>query len=90
MWVCDFGIDIILHHIITSFRIALHHTSCRISSKIVRKKVVAFKNMRRMRQCVGAQSAPSAIIILHAPRKFLMTTIICKSYAKEGLFLYDT
>jgi hypothetical protein len=26
-WVCVFGILIILHHIITSFRIALHHTS---------------------------------------------------------------
>jgi hypothetical protein len=27
VWVCVFGILIILHHIITSFRIALHHTS---------------------------------------------------------------
>jgi hypothetical protein len=26
-WVCVFGILIILHHIITSFRITLHHTS---------------------------------------------------------------
>jgi hypothetical protein len=27
MWVCVFGILIISHHIITSFRITLHHTS---------------------------------------------------------------
>jgi hypothetical protein len=27
VWVCVFGILIILHHIITSFRITLHHTS---------------------------------------------------------------
>jgi hypothetical protein len=27
VWVCDFGILIILHHIITSFCITLHHTS---------------------------------------------------------------
>jgi hypothetical protein len=27
VWVCVFGILIILHHIITLFRIALHHTS---------------------------------------------------------------
>jgi hypothetical protein len=26
-WVCVFGIVIILHHIIISFRITLHHTS---------------------------------------------------------------
>jgi hypothetical protein len=29
--VCVFGISIILHHIITSFRIASHHTSYRIN-----------------------------------------------------------
>jgi hypothetical protein len=27
VWVCVFGILIILHHIITSFRITLYHTS---------------------------------------------------------------
>jgi hypothetical protein len=27
VWVCAFGILIILHHIITSFRITLYHTS---------------------------------------------------------------
>jgi hypothetical protein len=31
VWVCVFGIFIILHHIITSFRIASHHISYRIN-----------------------------------------------------------
>jgi hypothetical protein len=31
VWMCVFGISIILHHIITSFRIASHHTSYRIN-----------------------------------------------------------
>jgi hypothetical protein len=34
VWICVFGINIMLHHIIASFRVALHHTSCRINSKI--------------------------------------------------------
>jgi hypothetical protein len=41
-----FGINIMLHHIIASFRIALHHTSCRISNKIVEKERCFFQNMR--------------------------------------------
>jgi hypothetical protein len=35
VWVCVFGINIMLHHVITSFRIALHHTSCHIGNNIV-------------------------------------------------------
>jgi hypothetical protein len=31
--ICAFGINIMLHHIIASFCIASHHTSCRINSK---------------------------------------------------------
>jgi hypothetical protein len=33
--VCVFGIGIMLHHIIASFHIALHHTSYRIGNKVV-------------------------------------------------------
>jgi hypothetical protein len=33
VWICVFGINIMLHHIIASFHIALHHTSYRINSK---------------------------------------------------------
>jgi hypothetical protein len=43
VWVCDFGIDIMLHHIIASFCIALHRTSCHISGKIVQKESCSFK-----------------------------------------------
>jgi hypothetical protein len=43
VWVCVFGINIMLHHIIASFCIALHHTSCRISNKIVQKESCFFQ-----------------------------------------------
>jgi hypothetical protein len=39
VWVCVFGINIMLHHIIASFRIALHHTSYRINSRLSTKKI---------------------------------------------------
>jgi hypothetical protein len=51
VWVCVFGINIILHHIIASFRIALHHTSCRINSEFVQKESCFFQDMRRMKVC---------------------------------------
>jgi hypothetical protein len=51
VWVCVFGISIMLHHIIASFRIALHHTSCCISSKTVQKESCFFQNIRWMKVC---------------------------------------
>jgi hypothetical protein len=44
VWVCVFGISIILHHIITSFRIASHHTSYRINKMRIEYRV----DLRRM------------------------------------------
>jgi hypothetical protein len=44
VWVCVFGISIILHHIITSFRIASHHTSYCINDA----KIEHGFNLRRM------------------------------------------
>jgi hypothetical protein len=44
VWICVFGIDIILHHIITSFLIASHHTSYRISDMRIEHGV----DLRRM------------------------------------------
>jgi hypothetical protein len=44
VWVCVFGISIILHHIITSFRIASHHTSYRINDATIEHGV----DLRRM------------------------------------------
>jgi hypothetical protein len=43
-WVCVFGILIILHHIITSFRITLHHTSYCIDDTRIKYKA----NLRQM------------------------------------------
>jgi hypothetical protein len=39
VWACVFSINIMLHHIIASFRIALHHTSYRINSRLSTKKI---------------------------------------------------
>jgi hypothetical protein len=39
VWACVFGINIMLHHIIASFRIALHHTSYRINSRLSTKQI---------------------------------------------------
>jgi hypothetical protein len=39
VWVCVFGILIILHHIITSFRITSHHTSYRINDTRIEYRV---------------------------------------------------
>jgi hypothetical protein len=44
MWVCVFGILIILHHIITSFRITLHHTSYCINGTRIEYEA----NLRKM------------------------------------------
>jgi hypothetical protein len=76
-----------LHHIIASFRIALHHTSCRISSKIVEKESCFFQNMQCMEQCAGAQSVPSAIIILHAKKIFIDNNNIQQLYCRRALSL---
>jgi hypothetical protein len=38
VWVCAIGIKIMLHHTITSFCIALHHTSYCIIKKIVERE----------------------------------------------------
>jgi hypothetical protein len=44
MWVCVFGILIILHHIITLFRITLHQTSYCITGTRIEYEA----NLRRM------------------------------------------
>jgi hypothetical protein len=44
VWVCVFGIFIILHHIITSFRITSHHTSYHINDTRIEYGV----DLRRM------------------------------------------
>jgi hypothetical protein len=77
VWVLIFDINIILHHIITSFRIALHNTSYRISKKFVQKEKCSSENIRWiMKQCAEAQSIPSADIILHNSEIFISDVII--------------
>jgi hypothetical protein len=51
VWACVFGINIMLHHIIASFRIALHHTSYRINNSLSTKQIFGnnFMNASVMR-----------------------------------------
>jgi hypothetical protein len=51
VWVCVFGIIIILHHIITSFRITSHHTSYRINDTRIEYGAV-FRQMLRQNEKV--------------------------------------
>jgi hypothetical protein len=47
VWVCVLGISIILHHIITSFRIASHHTSYRINDTRIEHRVNLWRMLRK-------------------------------------------
>jgi hypothetical protein len=47
VWVCVFGISIILHHIITLFRIASHHTSYRINDTRIEHRVDLRQMLRK-------------------------------------------
>jgi hypothetical protein len=68
MWVCVFGILIILHHIITSFRITLHHTSyCINDTRIkyeanLRKMLRQIENVLRHEVSFGKYSLTSLVI----------------------------
>jgi hypothetical protein len=56
MWVCVFGIIIILHHIITSFRIASHHTSYHINDTRIEYGVGLRRMLRQNEKCAKARS----------------------------------
>jgi hypothetical protein len=68
VWVCVFGILIILHHIITSFRITLHHTSyCINDTRIeyeanLRQMLRQNKNVLRHEVSFGKYSFISLVI----------------------------
>jgi hypothetical protein len=74
-WVCVFGILIILHHIITSFRLTLHHTSYCINGT----KIEYEANLRQMRR----QNEN----VLRYEVSFEKYSFI--RLALEGLFLYE-
>jgi hypothetical protein len=75
VWVCVFGILIILHHIIISFRITLHHTSYCINGT----KIEYEANLQQMlRQNEN---------VLRYEVSFEKYSFI--RLALEGLFLYE-
>jgi hypothetical protein len=74
-WVCVFGILTILHHIITSFRITLHHTSYCINDTKT-KYEANFRQMLRQNENV-----------LRHEVSFEKYSFI--RLALEGLFLYE-
>jgi hypothetical protein len=81
MWVLIFDINIILHHIIISFRITLHHTLYCINKKIVQKKKCSSGNIQWiLKQCAEAQGIPSADTILHNREIFVSNVIIQQSW----------
>jgi hypothetical protein len=82
VWICVFGINVMLHHIIASSRIALHHTSCRINSKNrARSKPSAvtwwMKVCRSTKQTLGNYDLI---------RKFFVDNNIIHCFVIEGLF----
>jgi hypothetical protein len=70
----------IISHSITSYIMSL-------SSKIVQKESCFFQNMWWRKQCAGAQSTPSAIIILHAKKIFIDNNIIQQLCYRRALSL---
>jgi hypothetical protein len=68
VWVCVFDIFIILHHIITSFRITLHHTSsCVNDTRIeyeadLRQILCQIENVLRHKVSFGKYSFDSLVI----------------------------
>jgi hypothetical protein len=74
-WVCVFDILIIWHHVITSFRITLHHTSYCINDTKVEYKA-NFRQMLRQNEKV-----------LRHEVSFEKYSFI--RLALEGLFLYE-
>jgi hypothetical protein len=53
VWVCVFGILIILHHIITSFRITLHHTSYCINGTRIEYEANLRQMLRRTKNVLN-------------------------------------
>jgi hypothetical protein len=92
VWVC-FRVGMCLqhkHHAASYHRISSYSITSYImslSSKIVQKESCFFQNMRWMKQCAGAQSTPSAIIILHAKKISVDNNIIQQLCYRRALSL---
>jgi hypothetical protein len=79
VWACVFGINIMLHHIIASFCIALHHTSYRINNRLSTKQIFdnnlnesVLRHEANLRQIQFYQESP-------------LTTVSHNSFAIKGL-----
>jgi hypothetical protein len=69
VWVFIFGISIILHHTITSYRIPSHHTSFFINEKAAKQDKCSFENTCRViREGAATQSIPSVNILSYRKR----------------------
>jgi hypothetical protein len=90
VWVCVFDIDIILHHIITSFRIASHHTSYRINDTRIEHGVdlrwMLRKNENVLRHEVSFRKYSFIILVTKEGIYFYEAWILLWSM---DLFLYE-
>ena len=86
MWVIIFDINIISHHTITSFRIALHHTSYRIGNKVVEgEEMLLSKYLMNYGTMCRSTKYNLWQIKIYTPRKSSSTKILYKSCGIEGV-----
>jgi hypothetical protein len=81
MWVCVFGISVILHHIITSFRIASHHTSYRINDTRIEHGVDPRRTLRKFENVLRHEADFE---------KYSFISLVTKEgipFCEEGIFL---
>jgi hypothetical protein len=76
VWVCVFDILIILHHIITSFRIALHHTSYCISGTRIEYEANLWHTLRQNENVLRHEVSFGNYIFINV-------------VTRRGLFLYE-
>jgi hypothetical protein len=76
VWACVFGINIILHHIITSFRIASHHTSYRINDTRIEYGVDLQRMLHKNENVLRAEVSFG---------KYSFISLV----TKEGIYFYE-
>jgi hypothetical protein len=73
-----------LHHIIASFRISLHHTSYRIRQQNCEEG----KILDEWNNILKHKRVPSAVVILHARKDFADNNIIQQLWHRWGDFFF--
>jgi hypothetical protein len=76
VWMCVFGIDIILQHIITSFHIASHHTSYHINDTRIEHGVDLRRMLRKNENVVRHEVSFG---------KYSFINLV----TKEGIYFYE-